>query len=112
MKTGTCGSLLPLPPKKVGSFSFEPPSLVGANYLLPQPHVSYFYMNFLLAPLQISNKSHQIARNNFWNQKNLELFAKHKKGQKWKKSWDRKTVHRQPQFWKGKPEEREVIAHG
>ena len=55
----------------------------------------------MLAPLQISYKSHQIARNNVWNWKNLEFV----KTQKWSKlktftSWDQKSVH--PRFLEGK----------
>ena len=45
-------------------------------------------------------------------EKNLEFV----KTQKWSKlknfsSWDRNLVH-QPNFWKGKTQEPEVIAHG
>ena len=43
-----------------------------------------------LAPLQISNRSHQTARNKFWNWENLK--SKLKNGQNWK-SWDRKFVN-------------------
>ena len=56
----------------------------------------------MLAPLQMSYKSHQTARNNVWNWKNLEFV----KSQKWSKlknftSWDRKSVH-PLRFWEGK----------
>ena len=56
----------------------------------------------MLAPLQISYKSHQTARNNFWNWKNLK-FVKTQKRSKLKNftSLDQKFVH-PPPFWEGK----------
>ena len=67
----------------------------------------------MLAPLQFSNRSHQTARNNVGNRKNLDFV----KTQKWSKlkvftSWDRNFVHPSPDVWKGKPEQPEVMVHG
>ena len=57
----------------------------------------WFPCPILLAPLQISYKSHQTARNNFWNRKNLEFV----KTRKWSKlkifiSWVRIFVQISP----------------
>ena len=97
----------------------EPATVVSIISIIPLPintSVSvesnvYRAVLMLLEPLQICNMSHQKAGNNLKLTKNLGFF-KTQKGSKLKSftSWDQNFI--KLQFWEGKPQQPESMAHG